>query len=65
MGVRSLEVYNTVYDITPINNNFEIFSTEQQLKTYNIDTHFAMKNVYLYKISDNEFVEASKFMVDI
>ena len=25
MGITSLEVYNTVYNITPINNNFEIF----------------------------------------
>ena len=38
MGVRSLEVQNTVYNITPINNKLEILPKEQQLREHGIDT---------------------------
>ena len=38
MGVTSLEVYNTVHNVIPINNKFEILLTEQQIKSYDIDT---------------------------
>ena len=67
MGVTSLEVYNTVYKVTPINNfnKHEILLSEQQLKSYNIDFQLPMKVEYLYKFSDNDFVEkANKSMVD-
>ena len=47
MRVTSLEKYNTVYNLTPINNKLEIFSTEHQLKSYNIVTQLAMKVEYL------------------
>ena len=49
-------MYNTVHNITPINNKLEILLTEQRLKSYNIDTQLAMKVEFLYKISDNELV---------
>ena len=34
MGVTSLEVYNTVYNITEKNNKLEIFLTKQQLEEH-------------------------------
>ena len=34
MGVTSLKVCDTVYNIAPINNKIEILLTEQQLKSY-------------------------------
>ena len=43
MGVTSLKVNNSVYNITPINNRLEILLTEQQLKSLNIDTQLAKK----------------------
>ena len=65
MGVTSLEVYNTVYNTTPVNSKREILLKEQQLKSYNIDTQLATKVEYLYKTSDKEFVEkANKFVTD-
>ena len=59
MGVKSLEVYNTVHNITPINNKLGNLLTEQQLKELGIDTGLVMNVAYLYKISDDEFVEKS------
>ena len=32
MGVTSLEVYNTVYNITPTNNKHKVLLIDQQLK---------------------------------
>ena len=65
MGITSLEVNNTVYNITPINSKLEILLTEQQLKSLNIVTGLVLKAEYLNKTSDNEFVEkANKFKVD-
>ena len=65
MGVTSLEVYNTVYIITPINNKLEILLKDEQLKSLNIDNQLVMNVEYLYKISDTKFVEkANTFMVD-
>ena len=56
MGVTSLEVYNTVYNIPPINNKLEYYLTEQQLKSLNVDTQLVMKVEYLYKTSDSIIV---------
>ena len=42
MGVTSLEVYNTVYIITPINNKLEILLKDEQLKSLNIDNQLVM-----------------------
>ena len=38
MGVTSLEVYNTVYNITEKNNKLKILLNDQQLKSLNVDT---------------------------
>ena len=61
MEVTSLEVYNTVYYKTPINNKLEIYLTEQQLKSLNVDTQLVMKVEYLYKTSDS--ITGNTFLV--
>ena len=38
VGVTRLEVYNVVYNITPINNKLEILLTEHQRKEHGIGT---------------------------
>ena len=52
MGVTSLEVYNTVYNITEKNNKLKILLEDEQLKSLNVDTQLVMNVEYLYKISD-------------
>ena len=52
MGVTILEVYNTVFNITPINNKPKILLKGEQLKSLNVDTQFVMNVKFLYKISD-------------
>ena len=52
MGVTSLEVYNTAYNITEKNNKFKILLKDEQLKSLNVDTQLVMNVEYLYKISD-------------
>ena len=52
MGVTSLEVYNTVYNITEKNNEFKILLKDEQLKSLNVDIKLVMNVEYLYKISD-------------
>ena len=42
MGVTSLEVYNTVYNITPINNKPKILLIDEQLKSLNVDNQVVM-----------------------
>ena len=43
MGVTSLEVYNTVYNITEKNNKLKLFTTEQNLKEHKVATEFMSK----------------------
>ena len=43
MGVTSLEVYNTVYNITEKNNKIKLFETEEMLKQYKFATEFIPK----------------------
>ena len=43
MGVTSLEVYNTVYNITEKNNKLEILLTKQQLEEHRIDIELRAK----------------------
>ena len=43
MGVTSLEVYNTVYNITEKDNKLKLFTTEQNLKEYKVATEFMSK----------------------
>ena len=47
MGVTSLEVYNTVYNITKKNNKLKLFTTEQILKEYKFATEFIPKKIYM------------------
>ena len=63
MGVTSLEVYNTVYNITEKNNKFKILLNDQQLKSLNVDTQLVMNVEYIYKISDS-IEKINKFIVD-
>ena len=51
MGVTSLEVYNTVYNITEKNNKFKLLYTEKMLKEINVDTQLVPNVEYLYKTS--------------
>ena len=63
MGVTSLEVYNTVYNITEKNNKLKFFTTEQNLKEYKIATEFIPKIKNLYETSDIE--EIKKLINDV
>ena len=49
MGVTSLEVYNTVYNITEKNNKLQIILNDQQLKSLNVDTQLVSNVSNLYK----------------
>ena len=49
MEITSLEVYNTVYNITEKNNKLKILLNDQQLKSLNIDTQLVMNVEYLFK----------------
>ena len=51
MGVTSLEVYNTVYNITEKNNKFKFLYTEKMLKENDVDTQLVTNVEYLYKTS--------------
>ena len=55
MGVTSLEVYNSVNNITNKNNSFQIQLTDEQLS--GIDTKLAMNNEYLHRTKQSNFVE--------
>ena len=63
MGVTSLEVYNTVYNITEKNNKLKLFTTEQNLKEYKFATEFIPKTKNLYETSDIE--EIKKLINDV
>ena len=49
MGVTSLEVYNSVYNITQKNNSFQMQLTDEQIAKPGIDTKFAMNIEFLHK----------------
>ena len=53
MGVTSLEVYNSVYNITNKHNSFQIQLTDEQLN--GIDTKLAMNIEYLHKTNQPDF----------
>ena len=63
MGVTSLEVYNTIYNITEKNNKIKLFTTEQNLKEYKFATEFIPKIKNLYETSDIE--EIKKLINDV
>ena len=54
MGVTSLEVYNTVYNITEKNNKLKILIRNDQINVLALDTELVKKVEYLYKTSDNK-----------
>ena len=53
MGVTSLEVYNSVYNVTNKNNSFQTQLTDEQLN--GIDTKLAMNIEYLHKTNQPDF----------
>ena len=69
MGVTSLEVYNTVYNITEKNNKPKYFTTEQNLKEYKVATEFMSKIKNLYETSGNKRIsnieEIKKLINDV
>ena len=54
MGVTSLEVYNTVYNITEKNNMLKILLRNDQLDVLLLDTQLVRKVEYLNKTFDNK-----------
>ena len=58
MGVTSLEVYNTVYNITNSSNKLEIVLNDQQLKELNLDRELLVFVEDLYK---SYFVKPYKY----
>ena len=63
MGVTSLEVYNTVYNITEKNNKHEILLTKQQLEEHRVDTELVPKIKDLYETSDDKFIEKTNTLI--
>ena len=68
MGVPSLEVYNTVYNITEKNNKIKLFQTDKMLKEYKVATEFMSKVQKVYENSGNKGIsnieEIKKLMND-
>ena len=68
MGVTSLEVYNTVYNITEKNNKLKILLRKDQLDVLGLDTELVKKVEYLYKTSDKSGIsnieKINKLIVD-
>ena len=72
MGVTSLEVYNTVYNITEKNNKLQIILNDQQLKELKLDSGLILfvEDLYVtyfgkpYTLSEyNEFVEKANKLI--
>ena len=68
MGVTSLEVYNTAYNITEKNNKLKLFTTEQNLKEYKFAIEFIPKIKNLYETSNkgiSDIEEIKKIINDV
>ena len=68
MGVTSLEVYNTVYNITEKNNKIKLFETEEMLKEYKFATEFIPKMKNLCETSNkgiSDIEEIKKLINDV
>ena len=63
MGVTSLEVYNTVYNITNSNNKIEIILNEQQLEEHRVDTELVSNIRKLYETSDDKVLEKTNTLI--
>ena len=57
MGVTSLEVYNTIYNITEKNNTLEILLTKQKLEEHGIDTELVPNRKNCMNLSDDLYIE--------
>ena len=65
MGVTSLVVYNTVYNITSTSNKLQILLTKEQLRELGIDTELVMLSIddtyfdkyKTYNLGDKEYNE--------
>ena len=68
MGVTSLEVYNTVHNITEKNNKFKILLRKDQIDVLGLDTELVKKVEFLYKTSDKRGISnieiINKLIVD-
>ena len=62
IGVTSLEVYNSVYNITNKNNSFQIQLTDEQLN--GIDTKLVMNIEYLHRTKQSNFVKTVYNLMD-
>ena len=65
MGVTSLEVYNTVCNITEKNNKLEVLLTKQQLEEHNVDTELVPIIESLCETSDSKFIEKTNNFITI
>ena len=63
MGVTSLEVFNSVYNITEKNNKLKVFYSEKLLKANEFDTQLITNVEYLYKTS-GDIEKITKLIVD-
>ena len=63
MGVTSLEVYNTVYNITEKNNKLEILLTKQHLEEHRVDTELVSNIHLLYETSYDKFIEKTNTLI--
>ena len=63
MGVTSLEVYNTVYNITEKNNKLEILLTKQQREERRVDTELVPNIKNFYEASDDKFIEKTNALI--
>ena len=68
MGVTSLEVYNTVYNITEKNNKLQILLKYEQLDALEFDTGVVPKKLYeTYDLENNklyyEFIEKANILL--
>ena len=57
MGVTSLEVFNTVYNVTEKNNKLDFLLTKQQLEEHRIDIELVPNLKNLYETSDDKFIK--------
>ena len=62
LGVTSLEVYNSVYNISNKNNSFQIQLTDEQLS--GIDTKLVMNIEYFHRTKKSNFVETVYNLMD-
>ena len=62
MGVTSLEVYNTVYNVIEKINKLEILLTKQ-LEKHRIDTELVTNIKSLYETSDDKFIKKTNKLI--